>query len=150
MIAVNAISEKGTGEALGTIVAEDSKDGLVLTTDLKGLKPGNHGMHVHENGSCDVQTKDGKQVAGLGAGGHYDPDKTTHHEGPQGKGHKGDLPPLKVAADGTAKQKLVAPRLTLADLRGHAIVIHEGGDNFADKPKPLGGGGVRVACGVVK
>jgi Cu-Zn family superoxide dismutase len=29
-------------------------------------------------------------------------------------------------------------------------MIHEGGDNYSDKPKPLGGGGARIACGVVK
>jgi len=36
------------------------------------------------------------------------------------------------------------------DLAGHAVVIYEGGDNFSDQPKPLGGGGGRIACGVVK
>jgi Cu-Zn family superoxide dismutase len=29
-------------------------------------------------------------------------------------------------------------------------MIHEGGDNYADEPKPLGGGGARIACGVVE
>lgn len=28
-------------------------------------------------------------------------------------------------------------------------MVHEGGDNYSDDPKPLGGGGARVACGVV-
>jgi hypothetical protein len=28
-------------------------------------------------------------------------------------------------------------------------MIHEGGDNYADAPKPLGGGGARIACGVI-
>jgi Cu-Zn family superoxide dismutase len=28
-------------------------------------------------------------------------------------------------------------------------VIHGGGDNYSDSPQPLGGGGARVACGVV-
>jgi Cu-Zn family superoxide dismutase len=29
-------------------------------------------------------------------------------------------------------------------------MIHAGGDNYSDTPKPLGGGGERIACGVVK
>ena len=29
-------------------------------------------------------------------------------------------------------------------------MIHAGGDNYADTPKPSGGGGERIACGVVK
>ena len=29
-------------------------------------------------------------------------------------------------------------------------MIHVGGDNHSDHPKPLGGGGGRLACGVIK
>ncbi|HAQ86214.1 MAG TPA: superoxide dismutase [Cu-Zn] SodC1, partial [Pseudomonas sp.] len=44
-----------------------------------------------------------------------------------------------------------APRLkSLGDLKGHALMVHEGGDNYSDEPKPLGGGGARVACGVIE
>jgi Cu-Zn family superoxide dismutase len=28
-------------------------------------------------------------------------------------------------------------------------MIHVGGDNMSDQPKPLGGGGARYACGVI-
>lgn len=63
-----------------------------------------------------------------------------------GKGHAGDLPLLIVDADGAAAGPLVAPRLTVADLRGRALVVHAGGDNYADRPAALGGGGGRVAC----
>jgi Cu-Zn family superoxide dismutase len=28
-------------------------------------------------------------------------------------------------------------------------MIHVGGDNHADHPAPLGGGGARLACGVI-
>lgn len=44
---------------------------------------------------------------------------------------------------------MYALRLTTADLTGGAIVIHAGGDNYSDSPDKLGGGGARVACGVV-
>jgi hypothetical protein len=29
-------------------------------------------------------------------------------------------------------------------------MIHAGGDTYSDAPEPLGGGGPRIACGVVK
>ncbi len=32
---------------------------------------------------------------------------------------------------------------------GRSIMIHAGGDNYSDTPARLGGGGARVACGVV-
>jgi Cu-Zn family superoxide dismutase len=67
-----------------------------------------------------------------------------------GGGHLGDLPLITVKADGTAKAVLTAPRIkTLDVLKGHALMIHVGGDNYSDQPLPLGGGGARFACGVI-
>lgn len=149
-ITINQIDAKGIGKSLGTVRAEDGTEGLVLTTKLKGLPPGEHGFHVHENPNCGAMEKDGKMAAGLAAGGHYDPHKIGKHEGPKGQGHLGDLPALVVDAKGNAKQRLVVSRLKVTDLKGRALMIHEGGDNYSDEPKPLGGGGGRIACGVVK
>jgi Cu-Zn family superoxide dismutase len=42
------------------------------------------------------------------------------------------------------------PHLTVADVKGRSIMIHGGGDNYSDQPAPLGGGGARIACGVVR
>ena len=65
-------------------------------------------------------------------------------------GHKGDLPVLVVDADGTATKPVVAPRLdSLEELVGHSLMIHEGSDNYSDDPEPLGGGGVRMWCGII-
>jgi Cu-Zn family superoxide dismutase len=119
-------------------------------------------------------------AAGMAAGGHYDPEKTGKHHGPYGMnsrmmdghmmgghrmgdhrrgmagrtgamgGHRGDLPPLVVNADGTATLPVLAPQLKVADLSGKALMIHAGGDNYSDDPAPLGGGGPRIACGVIK
>jgi len=55
-----------------------------------------------------------------------------------------------VSDKGEAKDKLEVKGLSLADFEGKALMIHAGGDNFSDTPKPLGGGGERIACGVVK
>ncbi|MFQ5544838.1 MAG: superoxide dismutase family protein, partial [Acidiferrobacterales bacterium] len=67
-----------------------------------------------------------------------------------GEGHLGDLPALYVDGDGNATYPILAPRLRVADLRGRSLMIHSGGDNYSDNPKKLGGGGARMACGVVK
>lgn len=146
---VTVISEKGPGASVGTIVFSDTPQGLAVEPQLKGLPPGPHGFHVHENPDCSAREQEGRMVAGLAAGGHYDPKSTKAHRGPDhADGHLGDLPLLMVAQDGTAGGKLMAPRLKVADLRGRSVVIHAGGDNFDDKPAPLGGGGARIACGV--
>ncbi|MBI3445678.1 MAG: superoxide dismutase family protein [Magnetospirillum sp.] len=148
-IPVNAIDSSGIGAVIGNIKVKDGRQGLMVSPKLSGLTPGPHGFHIHENPSCSPKEQEGKMVAGLSAGGHYDPDKTTRHEGPWGHGHMGDMPALAVNGDGTASDPVVVPKLKIADLKGRAIVIHAGADNYSDNPKPLGGGGARVACGVV-
>lgn len=146
---VYAISPDGIGKSIGTLTLHDTKRGLLIKTDLKDLPPGLHGFHLHEKADCSPGTKDGKAVAGLSAGGHYDPDHTGKHEGPAGEGHRGDLPVLETGADGKTKQSLLVPHLKLKDVSGHAFIIHEGGDNYSDEPAALGGGGNRLACSVV-
>jgi Cu-Zn family superoxide dismutase len=149
-INVMSISADGVGESVGTVTATDGEDGLTLTPDLAGLPSGEHGFHIHQNPSCEPAEKEGSMVAGLSAGGHYDPEGTSAHKGPTAEGgHLGDLPALLVADDGTATTPVVAPRLTVADIKGRAIMIHAHGDNYSDDPKPLGGGGARIACGVI-
>jgi Cu-Zn family superoxide dismutase len=149
LIPVNAIDSGGIGAQIGTIRAKDSSKGMVVTPRLAGLTPGPHGFHIHDNPSCAPKEQDGKPVAGLAAGGHFDPHKSGKHDGPWADGHKGDLPALAVNGDGTAGDSVVAPRLKVADLKGRSVMIHAGADNYSDQPKPLGGGGARVACGVV-
>jgi Cu-Zn family superoxide dismutase len=149
-IPMNLITNQGVGAPIGNVQAEDTGMGLKLTPELAGLPPGPHGFHLHEKASCQPAEKDGKMQAGLAAGGHWDPEHTGKHLGPGGQGHKGDLPVLMVDPDGTATTPEVAPKLTVADLTGHALVIHQGGDNYSDVPAPLGGGGARIACGVVE
>jgi Cu-Zn family superoxide dismutase len=140
----------GPGDSVGEIDITEGVDGAMFHLNLHGLQPGKHGFHVHAMPSCAATEKDGKPVPAGGAGGHLDPDKTGMHMGPMAAGHLGDLPYITVAADGTAKATLTAPRIkSLDDLKGHSLMIHDGGDNYADQPLPLGGGGARFACGVI-
>jgi len=143
------VTEQGVGATIGTVTLMDSPGGLVMTPDLAGLPPGGHGFHVHARGDCGVTLPEGKPVPAGAAGGHFDPQGTGTHLGPAGTGHLGDLPVLEVAADGHATTAVTAPRLTVAQVRGLALVIHAGGDNYADQPAPLGGGGLRIACGTI-
>lgn len=149
-VTMNQIDAQGVGKPIGEISLSDSPNGLILTPDLAHLEPGPHGFHIHEKGSCAALEKDGKMVAGLAAGGHFDPRHSEKHEGPVGHGHQGDLAVLEVNADGRATQTMTLPRLKLADIKGRSVIIHEGGDNFSDQPKPLGGGGGRIACGLIQ
>ena len=147
---MNLVDEKGVGKEIGKITITESQYGVVLTPELTGLTPGMHGFHMHENPSCDPKEKDGKPAPAWAAGGHNDPAGAKKHGSPWGDGHQGDLPALSVDANGNANQPVLAPRLKMADLKGRSLMIHAGGDNYSDQPAPLGGGGARVACGIIK
>lgn len=127
---------------LGTITAKDTRYGLLLTPHLSSLPPGLHGFHVHALPNCEN--------GGIAAGGHLDPQHTNKHLGPYERGHPGDLPPLWVDKDGNATLPVLAPRLREQDILQRALIIHAGGDNYQDTPAPLGGGGKRIGCGVVR
>ena len=150
-VAMTLVSASGAGASVGNITLRNGAAGVALALHLHGLPPGDHGFHLHGAGSCaPAANPAGEMTAAGGAGGHFDPSNTGHHEGPSGSGHMGDLPLLHVGADGSASQVLIAPRLrSIDELSGHALIIHAGGDNYSDAPAPLGGGGARIACGVV-
>ena len=148
-VAVKIADAKGVGPAVGSVRIVETRYGLAFYPALVGLPPGLHGFHVHENPSCAPAERDAVSVAALAAGGHLDPQETKRHGEPWGDGHLGDLPPLYVAADGSASTPVLAPRLKLADVVKRSLMVHAGGDNHSDHPSPLGGGGARVACGVI-
>jgi len=148
---VNLIDANGVGAAIGTVTFKDAEKGLLIIPALSGLPPGARGFHIHEKGACEPGELNGKKVAGTAAGGHYDPQHTSKHLGPyHSGGHAGDLPELVVAPDGKGTRPVLAPHPTVNDIRGCTIMIHAGGDNYSDQPAPLGGGGARIACGVIK
>ena len=147
-VKMQKVDASGTAATIGTVKVHESQYGLVFEPDLTGLTPGLHGFHVHQNPSCKPSTKDGEVTPGGAAGSHLDSKNAEHHDAPWGDGHMGDLPALYVNDQGEAQTPVMAPRLHLSDLKGHALMIHAGGDNYSDNPKPLGGGGARVACGV--
>ncbi|PKM27874.1 MAG: superoxide dismutase [Cu-Zn] SodC1 [Gammaproteobacteria bacterium HGW-Gammaproteobacteria-12] len=129
-VTLEQATENGTGAPVGTVTISQSAYGLVFTPQLQGLEPGVHGFHVHTEANCNA----------------------ADHGFPwEDNAHLGDLPALLVTEDGSASQPVLAPRLkSLQDLHNRSLMIHAGGDNHADHPQPLGGGGARVACGVIK
>lgn len=136
------VDANAQGKSIGSIKFEDSSRGVIITPSLHDLSSGIHGLHIHDKPDC----KDN----GMAARGHLDPTNTKMHSGPyQNTGHLGDLPALIVNKDGNATLPRLAPRFKLADITGHALMIHAGGDNYSDKPEKLGGGGERIACGII-
>lgn len=142
VVNMNTVNDKDQSTSIGTVTISKAKCGVLITPNLHDLTPGTHGFHIHQFPSCGDKA--------MAAGGHLDPKKTEKHEGPYTqKGHLGDLPILTVDKDGKAVLPGLAPNLTMADFKGHALMIHVNGDNYSDTPEKLGGGGARIACGVI-
>ncbi|AWH93384.1 superoxide dismutase family protein [Dietzia lutea] len=152
------------GEARGTAEFAETDSGTIVTVDATELTPGFHGLHIHGIGLCEPDSENpnepGERGAFLSAGGHLaGPDGEAGH--PE---HAGDLPPLFVTEDGSARIMTLTDRLDrdlLLDDDGSAVMIHENSDNLANIPeryapdgpdeetRNAGDGGSRVACGVV-
>lgn len=133
---------------VGEVVAVETGYGVAFYPNLKNLEAGIHGFHVHQNPDCGATDKG----LGMKAGGHWDPTNAGKHSYPwSDNGHKGDLPALYVDKDGNATNPVLAPKIkTLNEIKNKSLMIHIGGDNHHDKPAALGGGGARMACGVIK
>ncbi|CAJ1580330.1 superoxide dismutase[Cu-Zn] [[Mycobacterium] wendilense] len=155
----------------GTPVAEatfDFADGFatvtVETVTAGILTPGFHGMHLHAVGQCEpdsVSPTGGPPGNFNSAGGHF-------HLPDSGHPASGDLVPLQVRADGSARVQTTTDAFTAQDLLdadGTALIIHEGPDNFAHIPPrytidgtpgpdqetlDTGDAGARFACGVIE
>ncbi|MCX4098985.1 superoxide dismutase[Cu-Zn] [Nocardia sp. alder85J] len=151
-----------SGASVGTVTIVKSGTHLELTVDAHGLKPGFHGMHFHANGKCEpnsVAPTGGPAGDFLSAGGHLQLGDTMT------KPASGDLTSLEVRQDGTAKLVTTTDSVTLDDVKGKALIIHAGADNFGNIPSrytqaggasgpdaetmATGDAGARVACGVV-
>ena len=135
---------------IGTVWLKDTANGMLVEVKLKDLPQGIHGFHVHENPDCSAATNDKGHIEYAGkAGGHFDPHKTGKHLGPNGGGHLGDLPYLTVDDKGRVERKFYIKNVEVADFKNRSIMIHLGADNYKDIPLPLGGGGKRIACGII-
>ena len=146
------VNPAGKEVGTATFVAIDT-GGVLVRIDTNGLTPGKHGMHIHETGSCNalVDTT-GKSTPFGAAGGHFDPQGTTHHGGPAGMGHAGDLPNINASDTGHARTTFYTDRLSLKEgptsILGRAIMIDANEDNYTDVPENGGSGG-RVECGEI-
>ena len=136
------------GKRIGIATFTRADSGAFLAVSVAGLAPGEHGMHIHGSGDC---TPPGFTTAGP----HFNPTAKQHGlESPAGP-HGGDLPNLRVEADGSADTSLrIGPGLlaggdaSILGPRGTALVIHARPDD--QRTDPSGNSGDRVACGVIR
>ena len=142
---------RGRGKNIGEVRFRDVEGGMMVDVELTNLMEGEHGFHIHEFGDCRATFhRNGKIMMAGKAGGHFDIYKTMKHKGPNGGGHIGDLPRLNVDKNGEVIDRFFVENVNVNMIRGRTVVVHDGGDNYSDEPVVLGGGGDRVACGIIE
>lgn len=154
-LSASAVLEDPQGQTLGSVQMTQSGMGVKLSVRVSGLKPGMHGMHIHDLGRCTpgVDAAKNEIVAFGGAGGHFDPAKSGNHDSPTAQnkyGHGGDLPMIRVGADGTGSLETVSDKISLTgvnDILNRSLIIHAMADDY--KSDPAGMTGARERCGVL-
>lgn len=140
------------GDKIGTAQFKQGTEGVVMRVQVKGLKPGVHGMHFHEVGDCSDHEhfKNAK--------GHIAPTGKPHGYFNPGGPHAGNLPNLIVGKNGDAHVELYSNLVSLKkdkrnlpsllDEDGSTLMIHEDEDDHMTQP--IGNSGARQACGVIR
>jgi Cu-Zn family superoxide dismutase len=147
-ITANAALFDTSGARVGVASFSEDDGGIQMGVSVTGLEPGEHGMHVHETGTCTPPRFES-------AGSHLNPASKQHGLlNPQGP-HAGDLPNLVVETDGSADTAFTVSASLLAQgpesmlgREKRAFVIHADPDD--QRTDPSGNSGARVVCGVIE
>jgi Cu-Zn family superoxide dismutase len=135
------------GKDVGTVKIKSIASGVELQLKLRGLLPGEHAIHFHQNAKCEAP--DFKS-----AGPHFNPDGKKHGlENPQGA-HAGDMLNFTADEKGNARATIVNKSVNLGtdahslySNGGTALVVHAKADDM--KSDPAGNAGDRIACGLI-
>lgn len=118
----------------GEVCFYDFGDVMVVAATFHNLiktPTGIFGFHIHEDGECEGDF--------ISAGGHLG-----DGEHPD---HAGDMPPI-LSAGGDAFLAFATDRVTVDEIIGKSVILHEGRDDFTTQPS--GDSGARIACGIIE
>lgn len=127
-------------KATGALTLTQTEKGTHITGEISGIKPGEHGFHIHQFG--DLRSTDGKA-----AGGHYNPHDEKHGGPHTAMHHEGDLGNIKANGEGVAMIDVVATDVHLHFIIGRSIVVHADADDL--KTDPSGNSGARIGVGII-
>jgi superoxide dismutase, Cu-Zn family len=172
---LRAVLRDPSGVRVGTVTFTVDRNGTqvraVLDQNRYVAAGAFHGFHVHANNDpangagCQADPAKPPGTWFASADGHLAQPGTPHGH----PAHAGDMPSPLVLRDGTAALRFETDRVDPALLRGRAIVLHAGPDNFGNVPagrapnqyrpnspaateatRRSGNAGDRVACGLVQ
>jgi superoxide dismutase, Cu-Zn family len=166
-----AVMKNAAGATVARVLfarVSDERALVTITVGFPGIRAGFHGFHIHANdnpANGDGCVADPAQPANthfVSADGHFNPTGQTHGN------HGGDTPGVNVLSDGSALLSYTH-EVSLAEITGRAVILHEGMDNFGNIPlgtaanqytanspdavtltQNTGNAGNRIACGLIQ
>lgn len=127
---------------------QGDSDAVKVTGEVTGLKPGNHGFHIHEFGD--------NTNGCTSAGPHFNPHGKEHGAPDAAVRHAGDLGNVVADDSGAAKVDLTDKQISLTgplSILGRTVVVHADTDDLGlgghELSKSTGNAGARLACGVI-
>jgi Cu-Zn family superoxide dismutase len=175
--AVGIVNQDGL--QIGTVIGSESEGALTLTITASNLPAGEHGLHIHETGSCDPAGEKPFDSAG----GHFNPDSHVHGPGeattvvqvqePEegaatpavvedtaspvaaGESHAGDLGNITVDDSGRLSVTVTTSSVTLVPGQPNSLADADGSalvihaDADDLQTDPSGNSGERIACAVL-
>ncbi len=158
-VEISSTGAPGSDGVSGAVtITQEGDNALNLSGTLSGLSEGEHGFHLHAEGSCEEADSDddGEMEPAGAAGPHYDadPGADSLHAGPTDtpeERHFGDFGNVTANADGEASIDINVDRpegISFdTDVVGRALIVHEGEDDLESDPG--GNSGTRFGCGVI-
>ncbi|MGE0590148.1 MAG: superoxide dismutase family protein [Cyclobacteriaceae bacterium] len=146
-VTASAVLNSASGSSVtGTANFTQTGDMMVrMSLEVQGLTPGEHALHLHEKGDCSAPDA-------TSAGGHWNPGGMDHGKRGEGQYHAGDVINLTADENGNVSWSDEISGWTIGgadstNILNHAVIIHDGQDDFMTQPTGAAGG--RVACGVI-
>lgn len=125
----------------------DLAKGIVVDGVIDGLRPGSHGLHVHECGDISNGSNS--------LGPHYNPRKVRHGSPENGEHerHAGDFGNIEANEIGQAKFRFTDKLLEVPELVGRSIAVTENADDLglgSDEQSSIdGNSGAKLAYGII-
>lgn len=145
--AVAEISGASGSNVTGTATFTQDDNGKVkMVIEVENLSPGEHALHLHENGDCSA-------ADATSAGGHWNPTGDPHGQRGHDGFHAGDIDNLVVGEDGMGNLEMEFADWSIGgseetNILNKAVIIHADADDFESQPAGAAGG--RIACGVIQ
>jgi Cu-Zn family superoxide dismutase len=128
--------------------SETPNDNVKIEINIKGLKQGQHGFHIHEKGNLLDKCMSCK--------GHYNPYNKNHGDRIDKERHVGDLGNITANSKGEVKMIMYDNIIKLKgkySIIGRSVVIHSGVDDLGrgknKESLKTGNAGSRIDCAVI-